>query len=266
LTNPLPTYQNVDLKLDDGILTITLNWPERHNPLTLQMRTDLVDCVQKARLNDAVRALIITGAGDKSFSAGTNIPELEERTLHTEMSAAADLRKNLPTMLERMEKPSIAAINGYCFGGGLELALGCTIRIATPEARLALPEITLGQIPGSGGTQRLYRFVGLGWAMQMILTGEPVDAERALQIGLITEIVPGATLLERATALARTLASRAPMAFMAGRDAVLRSTDTDLLNGIDYEKKLYAICMATEDSRIGLRAHFDKVPPVYTGR
>lgn len=266
MTDSLPTYEHVDLKLEDGILVITLNWLERHNPLTQQMRTDLVDCVQMARFNNDIHALIITGAGEKSFSAGTNIPELEERTLYTETGAASDLRKNLPTMLERMEKPSIAAINGYCFGGGLELALGCTIRIATPQARLALPEITLGQIPGSGGTQRLYRFVGLGWAMQMILTGEAIDAERAQQIGLVTEVVPRESLMARASALARMLASRAPMAYMAARDAVLRSTETDLLNGIDYEKKLYAICMATEDSRIGLRAHLEKKPPVYTGR
>jgi enoyl-CoA hydratase/carnithine racemase len=260
------TYENVLVELDKEVLIITLNWVEHHNALTQQMRADLLDCVYRAEANLDVKAIVITGAGKKAFSAGTNISELDERTLHSEMSRASDPRKNLPTALERLAKPSIAAINGYCFGGGLELVLGCTIRIASPNARLGLPEITLGQIPGSGGTQRLYRFVGLGWAMQMILTGEPISAEEALRIGLVTELVPQDALLDRAKALARLLGSRAPMAFVAGRDAVLRSTETDLLNGIDYEKKLYAICMATQDSRAGLRAYRDKQPAIYTGK
>ena len=148
----------------------------------------------------------------------------------------------------------------------MEIALGCTARLASETAKLGQPEITLGQIPGSGGTQRLYRFVGLGWAMQMILTGEPVDAETALAIGLVTEVLPADRLLDRAKELARTLGSRSPMAFVAGRDAVLRSTDMDLMNGLDYERKLYAICMGTEDGREGLAAYKEKRPPAYKGR
>jgi enoyl-CoA hydratase/carnithine racemase len=165
-----------------------------------------------------------------------------------------------------LAKPTVAAINGYCFGAGLEFSLGCTVRIASDNALLGQPEITLGQIPGSGGTQRLYRFVGLGWAMQMVLTGEPVDAAKAREIGLVTETTRQEDLLGRAKELARTLGSRAPMAFMAGRDAVLRSTETDLLTGIDYERKLYAICMATEDNKEGLRAYREKRAPNYKGR
>ena len=259
-------YANLETAMDGEVLVVTLRWPERLNALNHQMRVDLLDCVRRAEDNDDVRAIVITGDGDRSFCAGANIPELAERTPESEMGTAATLRKELPTALERLGKPSVAAINGYCFGGGLELALGCTLRIASENATFAQPEITLGQIPGSGGTQRLYRFVGLGWAMQMILTGERIDSATARAIGLVTEVLPRDGLLARALELARTLGSRAPLAFVAGRDAVLRSTESDLLTGIDYERKLYALCTGTEDFREGLAAYAEKRPPAYKGR
>ncbi len=259
-------YENVLTEMDGELLIVTLHWPERHNALDRQMRVDLLDCVRRAETDEAVRAIVITGHGNKSFSAGANIPELKQRTLVSEMGPAATLRKDLPTAIERLAKPSVAAINGYCFGAGLELAMGCTIRIASENALLGQPEIALGQIPGSGGTQRLYRFVGLGWAMQMVLTGQRIDARMAASIGLVTEVLPQADLLDRAKELARDMGSRAPMAFVAGRDAVLRSTETDLLTGIDYERKLYAICMGTEDVREGMQAYAEKRAPEYRGR
>lgn len=259
-------YENVLTETDGDLLIATLHWPERRNAMTHQMRVDLLDCVRGAEADDAVRAIVFTGHGDKAFCAGTNIPELEQRTLLSEMGPSATLRKDLPTAVERLGKPTVAAINGYCFGAGLEFAMGCTIRVASENAQLAQPEISLGQIPGSGGTQRLSRFVGLGWAMQMVLTGQRIDAQKALSIGLVTEVLPLADLLPRAKELARELGAQAPMAFAAGRDAVLRSMETDLLTGIDYERKLYAICMATEDSREALRAYAEKRPPRYRGR
>ncbi len=259
-------YDNILTEQDSELLIVTLHRPDRHNAMTHQMRVDLMDCARRAEADDEVRAIVFTGHGEKSFCAGANIPELAERTLPSEMGPEATMRKELPTAIERLGKPTVAAINGYCFGAGLEFTLGCTARIASDNARLGQPEITLGQIPGSGGTQRLYRFVGLSWAMQLVLTGEPVDAESARAIGLVTEVLPQADLLPRAKELARLLGSRAPLAFVAGRDAVLRSTETDLLNGIDYERKLYAICMATEDSREGLDAYAEKRAPVYKGR
>ena len=259
-------YENVLTETDGDLLIATLHWPERRNAMTHQMRVDLLDCVRRAEADDAVRAIVFTGHGDKAFCAGTNIPELEQRTLLSEMGPSATLRKDLPTAVERLGKPTVAAINGYCFGAGLEFAMGCTIRVASENAQLAQPEISLGQIPGSGGTQRLSRFVGLGWAMQMVLTGQRIDAQKALSIGLVTEVLPLADLLPRAKELACELGAQAPMAFAAGRDAVLRSMETDLLTGIDYERKLYAICMATEDSREALRAYAEKRPPRYRGR
>ena len=259
-------YENVLTETDGDLLVVTLHWPERHNAMSHRMRVDLLDCVRRAETDEVVRAIVITGHGDRSFSAGANIPELQQRTPVSEMGPAATLRKDLPTAIERLGKPTVAAINGYCFGAGLELAMGCTVRIASENALLGQPEIALGQIPGSGGTQRLYRFVGLGWAMQMVLTGQRIDARTAASIGLVTEVVPRADLLPRAKELARDMGSRAPMAFVAGRDAVLRSTETDLLTGIDYERKLYALCMGTEDAREGMRAYAEKRAPEYKGR
>ena len=177
-------YLNINSKMEDDVLVVTLCWPQRLNAMSHQMRVDLLDCVRRTEKDDAVRAIVLTGDGDRAFCAGANIPELEERTPASEMGPAATLRKELPTAVERLSKPVVAAVNGYCFGAGLELALGCTLRIASENATFAQPEIKLGQIPGSGGTQRLYRFVGLGWAMQMVLTGEPVDARTAQSIGL----------------------------------------------------------------------------------
>lgn len=259
-------YQNIITEMDGDILVVTLHRPEKLNAMTHQMRVDLMDCVRRAEDDDAVRAIVFTGHGDKAFCAGANIPELQDRTVASEMGNAATLRKELPTTIERLAKPTVAAINGHCYGAGLEFSLGCTVRIASDNALMGQPEIKLGQIPGSGGTQRLHRFVGLGWAMQLVLTGEPVDAGTARSIGLVTEVTSSENILARAKELARTLGSRAPLAFVAGRDAVLRSTESDLITGIDYERKLYAMLMATEDRDEGLAAYRERRAPVYKGR
>lgn len=260
------SYENIITERDGELLIVTLARPEKRNAMTHGMRVDLLDCARRAETDDEVRAIVFTGDGDEAFCAGANIPELAERTLETEMGREADLRKELPTAIERLGKPTVAAINGYCFGAGLEFAMGCTARIASDNALLAQPEITLGQIPGSGGTQRLYRFVGLGWAMQLVLTGQRIDAGTACRIGLVTEVLGQADLLARAKDLARTLGAMAPLAFRAGRDAVLRSTETDLLNGIDLEKKLYAALSASDDYQEGLAAFAEKRKPDYKGR
>lgn len=259
-------YENILTEMKDDILVVTLHRPEKLNAMTHQMRVDLLDCVRRAEDDDAVRAIVFTGHGDKTFCAGANIPELQERTVASEMGNAATLRKELPTTVERLGKPTVAAINGHCYGAGLEFSLGCTIRIASDNALMGQPEIKLGQIPGSGGTQRLHRFVGLAWAMQLVLTGEAVDAETARSIGLVTEVTSQQDVLPRALELAGMLGSRAPLAFVAGRDAVLRSTESDLITGIDYERKLYAMLMATEDRDEGLAAYREKRAPVYKGR
>ena len=258
-------YENLILEQDGELLVISLDWPERRTRSACRCAPICCSVFLRPSRTPLFAPFVITGSGDASFSAGTNIPELLQRTLVSELGKSSELWKTLPTTLERLAKPSVAAINGYCFGGGMELALGCTARIASENARLGLPEIKFGQIPGSGGTQRLSRFVGLGWAMQMILTGDAISASQALQIGLVTEVLPQDRLLARAKELAQTLGSRAPIAFAAARDAILKSTETDILDGIDFEKKLYAICMATEDSREGVAAHLEKRKPEFRG-
>jgi len=258
-------YENILTEMNGDVLVVTLHRPEKLNAMTHQMRVDLLDCVRRAENDEATRAIVFTGYGDKAFCAGANIPELKERTMASEMGNAATLRKELPTTVERLGKPTVAAINGHCYGAGLEFSLGCTIRIASGNALMGQPEIKLGQIPGSGGTQRLHRFVNLGWAMQLILTGEAVDAETARSIGLVTEVTSQQNVVPRALELARMLGARAPLAFVAGRDAVLRSTESDLLTGIDYERKLYAMLMATEDRNEGLAAFCENRAPVYKG-
>ena len=259
-------YENILTQMNGDVLVVTLHRPEKLNAMTHQMRVDLLDCVHCAEDDDAVRAIVFTGYGDKAFCAGANIPELKERTMASEIGNPATLRKELPTTVERLGKPTVAAINGHCYGAGLEFSLGCTIRIASDNALMGQPEIKLGQIPGSGGTQRLHRFVNLGWAMQLVLTGEAVDAETARSIGLVTEVTSQQNVVPRALELARMLGSRAPLAFAAGRDAVLRSTESDLMTGIDYERKLYAMLMATEDRNEGLAAFRENRAPVYKGR
>jgi len=259
-------YENILTEMNGDVLVVTLHRPEKLNAMTHQMRVDLLDCVRCAEDDDAVRAIVFTGYGDRAFCAGANIPELKERTMASEIGNPATLRKELPTTVERLGKPTVAAINGHCYGAGLEFSLGCTIRIASDNALMGQPEIKLGQIPGSGGTQRLHRFVNLGWAMQLVLTGEAVDAETARSIGLVTEVTSQQNVVPRALELARMLGSRAPLAFAAGRDAVLRSTESDLMTGIDYERKLYAMLMATEDRNEGLAAFRENRAPVYKGR
>ena len=259
-------YENILTQMNGDVLVVTLHRPEKLNAMTHQMRVDLLDCVRCAEDDDAVRAIVFTGYGDKAFCAGAKIPELKERTMASEIGNPATLRKELPTTVERLGNPTEAAINGHCYGAGLEFSLGCTIRIASDNALMGQPEIKLGQIPGSGGTQRLHRFVNLGWAMQLVLTGEAVDAETARSIGLVTEVTSQQNVVPRALELARMLGSRAPLAFAAGRDAVLRSTESDLMTGIDYERKLYAMLMATEDRNEGLAAFRENRAPVYKGR
>lgn len=258
-------YTDLTVSQEEEILLVTLNRPDRLNAMRNHLRRELLNCLLQAEADPSVRAIVVTGAGDRAFSAGAEIQELQERTLHSELSRPAELRRELPRVAESLSKPVIAAINGFCLGAGLEFAMACTIRIASENAKLGLPEINLGVIPGSGGSQRLPRLVGLGWAMQMAVTGEPVSAETAARIGLVTEVVPQTQLLDRAMALARTVGAKAPVAFAAARDAVLRALDSDLATGIDYERKLFALCCATADKAEGIAAFLEKRKPQFRG-
>lgn len=245
----------------DRIAVIRLSDPKRRNAMSLEMREQCVAALRAMEESGEVDAVIITGEGDKAFSAGADLDELARRTVSGELSTRAQLRRELTKLLESMRLPTIAAINGYCLGAGLELALACTMRIASEDATLGLPEINLGVIPGSGGTQRLARLVGMGRAMELVTLGEPISAREAWRIGLVTRVCPPDELLAVAMDICRKWQSKGPISLMAARDAVQRSPDVDLATGLDFENKLFTLAIASGERDEGVRAFREKRKP-----
>jgi len=253
-------YEKILLEVTDRIAIITINDPERRNAMRLQIREEMIDALRTLERDGLADAVLITGAGEKAFSAGADINEVKTRTMAGELSTQAQLRRELPFLLERLRLPTIACINGYCLGAGLEMALACTLRVASRKALLGLPEINLGVIPGSGGTQRLARMIGLGRAMEMVTLGEPVAAEAALGMGLVNRVFDDGELIQGALEIARQWQRKGPVSLMAARDAVLRSADADLATGMDYENKLFALCLASGERDEGVDAFLNKRP------
>ena len=254
-------YTKISLKTEDRIATITLTDPERRNAMSLPMREECLDALHTLEDSGQADCVILTGDGPKAFSAGADINALKERSVVGELSSKAALRRELPRLLETMRLPTLACINGYCLGAGLEIALACTIRIAARSARLGLPEINLGVIPGSGGTQRLTRMVGLGKAMEMITLGEPITADDAHAIGLVNAVHEDAGLLDAGREICRKWQAKGPLSLMVARDAVLASQDADLTTGIEYERKLFALCLASGERDEGVSAFLGKRKP-----
>lgn len=242
---------------------ITLNRPEALNALSVQVVKDISSAIDEAAGSDA-RALLITGAGDKAFCAGADISEFMGRNI-VEAMAATELGQNIFAKLDSLTIPSVAAINGYALGGGLELATACTLRVATANARLGVPEIKLGLIPGYGGTQRLPRLVGQGRALDMVMTGRMVAAEEALAIGLINRLVD-APALEGAIAYAREFASFSLPVLRYGREAVMRADNTALAEGMLVERDLNTLAFQGEDATEGANAFLEKRAPKFKDR
>ena len=242
---------------------ITLNRPEALNALSVQVVKDISSAIDEAAGSDA-RALLITGAGDKAFCAGADISEFMGRNI-VEAMAATELGQNIFAKLDSLTIPSVAAINGYALGGGLELATACTLRVATANARLGVPEIKLGLIPGYGGTQRLPRLVGQGRALDMVMTGRMVAAEEALAIGLINRLV-NAPALEGAIAYAREFASFSLPVLRYGREAVMRADNTALAEGMLVERDLNTLAFQGEDATEGANAFLEKRAPKFKDR
>lgn len=251
-------YSRIRLEIEDRVAFLTINHPERLNAMSLDIRTQMISALRKLETDDTADCVIFTGEGDKAFSAGADINEVKTRTVRGELSTEAQLRRELPFLLERLRLPTLACINGYCLGAGLEMALACTMRIASQNARFGLPEINLGVIPGSGGTQRLARMIGLGRAMDMAMLGEQITAEEAQRVGLVSAVHPPDKLREAALDVARKWQSKGPVSLMAARDAVLRSLDMDLASGLDYENKLFALCIASGERDEGVEAFLAK--------
>lgn len=252
------SYTRIRLDIEDRIATVTLDDPQNLNAMSLVMREECIDaltCIDNDRSADCV---VLTGAGPKAFCAGADIRELATRTVDSELSQRARVRRALPHLLETIRVPSIACINGYCLGAGLEVALACTLRIAADTAKLGLPEIKLGVIPGSGGTQRLTRMVGVGRAMELITLGQPITAEEARHIGLVNAVHPAAELTAAARAICRKWQALGAFALAAARDAVLQSCDVDLQTGLDFETRMFALCLASGERDEGVSAFLEK--------
>jgi enoyl-CoA hydratase len=247
-----------------GIALVTINRPEKLNALNLQVMNDLESAFEQALADDAVRGIIITGSGEKSFVAGADIRQF------TELGAIDGHRFALRgqavfNLIEESPKPVIAAVNGFALGGGCELALCCHLRIASENAVFGQPEVNLGIIPGYGGTQRLPRIVGRGIAIEMILTGEKVKAQRAYEIGLANRITASDALLDEARAMMHTILEKAPRAVAMSLDAI-RASDLPLRQGLHYEASLFGQACSTDDFREGASAFLERRSPQFSGR
>jgi enoyl-CoA hydratase len=246
------------------VAVITINRPEKRNALDGQVRCAFLGAIDRARRGDEVRSVIVTGAGEKAFIAGADIGEFEGRSPVDQWRVM-----KAPTIfdaVERLPKPVIAAINGYCLGGGMELALACDVRIASSSAKLGQPEVNLGIIPGGGGTQRLPRIVGLGAALRLILSGEIIAADEALRLRLGEEVVEPAKLLDRAVELAEVMASKSPVALAAAKEATRAALSLPLDDGLKLETALFQLCFSSADKAEGVRAFLEKRAAEFTGR
>ncbi|MFP3921324.1 MAG: enoyl-CoA hydratase/isomerase family protein [Dichotomicrobium sp.] len=251
-------FNRISVEITERIATLVIDHPDRLNAMSLEIRQEMIAALRQLEESGEADAVIITGAGEKAFSAGADINEVKTRSVTGELSTAAQLRRELPFLLERLRLPTLACINGYCLGAGLEMALACTLRIASENAKIGLPEINLGVLPGSGGTQRLTRMVGVGRAMEMVTLGEPVSAQRACDMGLVNAVHPPDQLMEAAFEIARKWQSKGPVSLACARDAVLRSADVDITTGLDYENKLFALCLASGERDEGVSAFLEK--------
>ena len=259
------TYQTIRYEAADGVATLTLNRPEVHNAMNDAMRRELTACFEGLVADEAVRVIIVTGAGERAFSAGADIREFVAAQAPTQFREARR-RLDFRQVMDRCGQPIIAAIRGYAFGGGLELALACDIRVASSDARLGLTEVDLAIIPGGGGTQRLPRLVGRGRALEMILTGARIDAAEALRIGLVERVVPPGEVLAAAHTLARVLADKAPVALRYAKEAVVKGLALPLADGLRLEGDLSTLLRTTEDRVEGAKAFLEKRKPRWTGR
>ncbi len=258
-------FENILLEIDGPTATLIINRPEKRNAINNATTEEIDKALCQVEANPDLRVLILTGAGEKAFVAGADIKELDKRDTLLGRSETRR-RQEVYTRIEQLEIPSIAAINGWALGTGLELAMVCTLRVASSKARMGQPEVKLGIIPGAGGTYRLPRLVGMGRAMEIILTGEPVTAEEALSMGLVNRVVPPEKLMEETRNLAETIAVRPKLAIQYAKEAVLRCVEGSLTEGLAHESYLHALSCGTKDKKEGVASFLEKREPKFTGR
>ncbi|WP_371367368.1 Short-chain-enoyl-CoA hydratase [Sporomusa rhizae] len=261
----MSAYENLLFESENGIGIVTINRPKALNALNAATIYELDRMFDELAKDDTVKAVILTGSGQKSFVAGADITEMQA------MSAIkgrnwGKLAQAVFNKIENLPKPVIAAVNGYALGGGCEISMACDIRIAAENAKFGQPEVSLGIPPGFGGTQRLPRLVGKGRAKELLFTGEMIDAEEAYRIGLVNKVVASEELMETAKAMAQKIMSRAPIAVQVCKAAVNEGMDTDLESGVAYEAEVFGLCFATDDQKEGMAAFVEKRKAVFTGK
>jgi enoyl-CoA hydratase len=259
------TFENLLVERDDAVAVVTFSRPKVLNALNTQTLTELASALAEFKDDPGVRAIVLTGAGEKSFVAGADINEL---AVQTPVQGKEHARRGQQVFdaIEQLGKPVIAAINGFALGGGCELAMACTLRLAADTARFGQPEINLGIIPGYAGSQRLPRLVGKGLALEILLTGDMISAQRAYEIGLVNRVVPAAELMVEAKKLAHVLASKAPIAVRYIIQAVNEGLESPLAVGQFLETALFGTVSASDDMKEGTKAFLEKRKPVWTGR
>src|SRR5437764_5302064 len=260
-----PTRANILYEKKGPIAYVTINRPKVLNALNKPTIAELNEVFKDARDDAAVRGVILIGAGDKAFAAGADTAEMANDTPE-EAEDKTRHGQRLTKVIENLGKPVIAAVNGFALGGGCELAMACTIRLAVETAKFGQPEVTIGIIPGFGGTQRLPRLVGKGRALQLILSADMIDAQAAYRIGLVNEIVPAADLISRAEAILNRIGVNAPVAVKLAIEAANRGLDVSLGEGLNIEASLLANCVATEDMKEGVAAFREKRKPNFKGQ
>ncbi len=260
----MSTYETITVEKHGAVAVLTINRPDKLNALNSNVHAEGVAALDELRKDDSVRVLVITGSGPKSFIAGADISEFEGMTPVTQRNQFYE--KTLFNTIDAFPKPVIAMINGFCLGGGNELALACDIRICSENARFSQPEINLGIMPGGGGTQRLTRLIGEGRAMEMILSGDMIDAATANKFGLVNHVFPAEELVEKTMEFAGKIAEKAPIALQLSKEAVKFASRSNLDEGLRREVDLFAICFSTEDKQEGVSAFLEKRKPVFKGR
>lgn len=248
-----------------GVVRVTLNRPEAHNAMSRQVCLELRAVADELGADPAVRAVVLTGAGDKAFSAGADLKERKGVTAE-ETGPYVDAISGATDAWARLPRPTIAAVNGYAFGGGMELALSCDFRVAADTAQFGLTEVRLGILPGAGGTARLPRLIGIARAKELILLGRRIDAHRALEIGLVSDVVPRAQLAESVDHLLSELAGCAPRSIEMAKRAIEQGVELPMDEALRLERQCYDVTLYTEDRNEGLRAFAEKRPPQYQGK
>lgn len=255
---------NLKYETRDGVAFVTIDRPKKLNALNASTLGEIDRVFEAIREDDSVRGVLVTGSGEKAFVAGADIAELARETSTTGANTARR-GQGIFRRIETLGKPVVAAVNGFALGGGLELALACHVRVASENAKLGLPEVTLGAIPGYGGTQRLVRLVGRGRALELILTGQHIDAAEAYRIGLVNRVVPLDALQESAQELLQAMIKNAPLALRSALTAVDEGSDIDQEKGLLLEAMLFGILCGTEDLREGMNAFLEKRPAKFRG-